>query len=555
MIEEIRIRNLALIEDATMRFSDGLTVLTGETGAGKSALLGGIRLAIGGRADASSVRDGSQAAVVEAVFDLDGESRDELEEMGFDVEGGTAIVRRRISRDGHSRCYINDGLASVKGLSSAMGKLVDLHGQHEHQSLLSPQNHVRYLDRWAVDSIAPAREAYSQALAAYRSAEAVLDHAKELARSSDFQIEQARFVCSQIDPVDPGPTEHDDLERELPILRNGENLALAASGALDALRADGNAIDLVSQAQHELSGVAGTDDRLDRIGSRLESCMVSLEDIAMELREYRDDVEFDPVALQQALDRLGELDGLVRRFGPTYEAMLEQWRESREVLETSVSGPDEIGRLESEAARAQAEVERAAEVLRERRAEASSRFCRELADNVSELAMEGSVFAMREEELPMRSWTSNGSCRYELLYSPDENMAPRPLSKIASGGELSRVMLAIECMVDAGNHRKTLVFDEVDAGIGGSTANAVADRLVRLSEDHQVIVVTHLPQIASRAQAHLLVSKSPGGRGATTEIEELDSEQRVAEIARMLSGTSDEAAMRHARNMLGDPVG
>ena len=555
MIEEMRIRNLALIEDATMRFSDGLTVLTGETGAGKSALLGGIRLAIGGRADANSVRDGSQAAVVEAVFDLDGESRDELEEMGFDVGGGTAIVRRRISRDGHSRCYINDDLASVKGLSSAMGKLVDLHGQHEHQSLLSPQNHVGYLDRWAADSIAPARESYSQALAAYRSAEAVLDHAKELARSSDFQIEQARFVCSQIDPVDPGPTEHDDLERELPILRNGESLALAASSALDALRADGNAIDLVSQAQHELSGVAGTDDRLDRIGSRLGSCMVSLEDIAMELREYRDDVEFDPVALQQALDRLGELDGLVRRFGPTYEAMLEQWGESREVLETSASGPDEIGRLESEAARAQAEVERAAEVLRERRAEASSRFCRELADNVSELAMEGSVFAMREEELPMGSWTSNGSCKYELLYSPDENMAPRPLSKIASGGELSRVMLAIECMVDAGNHRKTLVFDEVDAGIGGSTANAVADRLVRLSKDHQVIVVTHLPQIASRAQTHLLVSKSPGGRGATTEIEELDSEQRVAEIARMLSGTSDEAAMRHARNMLGNPVG
>ena len=552
MIEEMRIRGLALIEDATLRFSDGLTVLTGETGAGKTALLGGIRLATGGRADASAVREGCKEAVVEAAFSLDEDSRVQLEEMGFEVEDGTAIVKRRVSRDGRSRCYINDCMASVKGLSGSIGSLVELHGQHEHQALLSPANHVKYLDRWAGDEIEPARETYAEALSEYRRAKGELDRAEELVRASDFQIEQARFVCSQIDPVDPGPSEHDDLEEQLPILRNGESLAMAASGALEAIRGDGNAIDLVAQAQHELEGVAGTDRRLDQISERLGSCMVSLEDIAMELREYRDGVEFDPEALQRVLDRLGELDGLVRRFGPSYEAMLDQWRESKEILETSATGSDRIEQLQADVEAAQGRLETAASELRARRRSAASRFCEELAANVSELAMQGAVFEMREEELPLDSWTATGSCRYELLYAPAGGMTPRPLSKIASGGELSRVMLAIECMTDAGDQRKTLVFDEVDAGVGGSTANAVADRLAELAQKQQVIVVTHLAQIAAHAQTHLLVSKSTDGREARTTIERLDPEQRVAEIARMLSGTIDEASMQHARTMLED---
>ncbi len=551
MIEELRIHNLALIEKVQMNFGPGFTVLTGETGAGKSALLGGIKLAIGVRSDASLVREGCKEALVEAAFSVDdSEARAVIEQSGFSVEEDGVIVKRRISLDGRSKCYINDEIASVKGLSQTIGPLVDLHGQHEQQNLLSPNMHVEYLDRWAGDKIQPLKDEYKEAFYAYRKAKAALDEASDRASASEYQVEQARFVCSQIDPVNPGEGELDELESKLPILRNGESLAMSAAQALETLRKDGGVIDMLSCAMQELERTSNTDPKLDSLSMRLEENIAQLEDLGQDFRQYRDDVEFDPESLEKAMDRLGQLDGLVRRFGPTYEAMLDRWNESREILESLDNGSSVIAQLENETSKAKEHLLVCARNLEEARTNLGREFCEKLSSSVAQLAMQGCKFEIKQTELDLDTWTSTGSRRYELMYAPGARLTPRSLFKIASGGELSRVMLAIECMGEMQSSKKTMVFDEIDAGIGGEAANAVAAKLVELSKRHQVIVVTHLAQIAARANNHLLVLKEMAQGQPKTTINLIDGDDRVSEIARMLSGTTDDSALEHAKTML-----
>ncbi len=555
MIEAIRVGSLALIKECEMRFSGGMTVLTGETGAGKTALLGAIKLAIGARADAAAVREGEDGALVEAVFTCDTRAAEALAESGLPVDGDIILVRRRVSASGHSRCYVNDAMTTVGTLSSVVGRMVDLHGQHEHQSLLSPSNHLSYLDRWAGDDLTPLLDAYREALAAYRANAVELERARESERMSGYRIEQAQFVCDQIGAISPGESEHEELEAILPVLRNGESLAEASGEALGTIRSDGGVLDMMQSLLDSLRRASGTDSRLDAIAERAESVVLDLEDLAMELRSYRDSVEFDPDALRRALDRLGDLDGLIRRFGPTYSDVLSVWRESKEILESAVDAPGRIAELEARLERDRAELESAAGALDSFRMEAAASLSEELSRSAAELAMPGASFSFRHEKLDLASWDASGSSRYELMYAPSASMTPRPLARIASGGELSRVMLALETVIDDGDPSKTLVFDEVDAGIGGATAQTVASRLRDLGGTHQVIVVTHLAQIAAVADAHLLVEKEAGDGMPVTVIREISGQERVREISRMLSGTVDEASLEHARSMLEGAAG
>ena len=567
MIDELHVRNLALIADATMAFDPGLTVLTGETGAGKTALLGAIKLIVGGRADAGAVRDGAAEISVEASFARDSLLAAALAELGIEGEEPAVVARRRVSADGRSKCTVDGAMSNVRDLARTVGRLVELHGQHEHQELMAPANHIRFLDRWSWGTVGPRLEAYRASLARFRALEAEHAAAVEASRASDYQLEQARFVCGQIGAVNPGPAEYAELEAQLPVLRNGEALASSASEALALLRSEEGALDLLSRAQAGLARMEGTDERLDAIAARLAGQVADIEDACMELRAYRDEVEFDPVALQEALDRLGELDGLVRRFGPTYEAMLGLWDDMRSLVENAEGAGDRISKLERQLAKAREELSAAARALEEARTEAAQRFCPELADDLAELSMRGASFAMGETALDIADWGPQGSKRYELLYSPAPGVAPRPLAKIASGGELSRVMLSLECLInsaaDGGDPRaprKTLVFDEVDAGIGGATAQAVAARLESLAARQQVVVVTHLAQIAAVADRHLLVEKILPGDGVAeagvrTEIRAIAGDERVREVARMLSGSTDRAALEHAASLLGSAKG
>ena len=537
MLEELHVRDLALIEDAWLEFGPGMTVLTGETGAGKTALLGALKLLMGERGDSGSVRSGAAEALVEGRF----------------VAGGRALlVRRRVGADGRSRCFLDGEMATVGALAEQVGPLVDLHGQHEHQALLTAATHVGYLDRRAGTDAAAALEEYGEARTEFRAAVRERDTLEARRAETLRDTDYLRFVADEIDRADPKAGEDELLEARLPPLQHAERLEGAASEAAALLRGDGGAMDRAAEAAAALSKVSGIDTRLDALAQRAAEVSAVLDDLGGELRSYRDSVEHDPSALEEVLRRLGELSGLARKYGPRLDDVLRRRDEARQALADSEEGAEAAELAEARVTVARSELERAAEVLTAVRVKAAPEFIEALTESVRDLAMEGARFEVSFAELPFEDWTADGAERVEFLYAPAPDQPARPLAKIASGGEISRVMLALKGVLGDADSVETLVFDEVDAGIGGATARTIGARLAHVARTHQVIVVTHLAQVAAFADAHLVVSKSVDERTAATTVVPVTGEERVAEVARMLSGNGSDASSAHAREVLED---
>lgn len=540
MIDELHVQNVALIEDATMRPATGLTVLTGETGAGKSALLSSIKLLMGERADASAVREGADALIVEGrVFVRDG-----------DPEG--VVVRRRVGSDGRGRVTMDGRMASVRELAEVVGSGIDLCGQHEHQRLLQQASHVTLLDSWAHEHIAPAKEAYAQALARARKAQKELDRVREMARTASERLSDAQFVLERIDEVKPQEGELEELEEMLPRAQHAETLMRAAAEARHALAGDGGALDQISGALSEMRYAERFDTSISTLVSSLESVLIDAEDIAGELRDYRDNVDFDPERLDAMQTRMASLQRLLRAYGPTLEDVAARRDEAEEVLLAASDG-DYLERMaQKELDAAEDALTLAADALDAKRVEWAPRLAHTISEQMARLEMGTASLEFSIDRLPRRQWTAVGPSRVELLYRPAAGLTARPLRRIASGGEVSRVMLACKVVLGEADLTETLVFDEVDAGVGGATAVALADVLAQLATTHQVIVVTHLAQVAVRASRHFLVRKSEAEDAGSphTAIVRIDADERVAEIARMLSGDSSEASLTHAREML-----
>lgn len=541
MIDELHVRNLALIEDAVLRPSPGLTVLTGETGAGKTALLSALKLLAGERADVSQVREGETEAVVEARF-TDASSDD----GPGDAE---LIVRRRLGIDGRSRCTVDDEMVTVSSLAARVGPLLELCGQHEHQTLLSPQAHVAYLDRWS-GAVHEVLAAYQAAWARVSRAQEAYDEVVEAAKTSLADLEMARFTISEIDRVAPVPGEYESLESDLPALQHAEELAEGARSALLSLRDEGGALDSMAAAQAHLERLRGIDLVLDELIGVLSGVLASAEDMASDLRAYRDRVDFDPHELEQHLDRLGALEGLCKRYGPRMQDVFERRSHAQAIVDGAEGSSERLDAVKLALDDAERELTCSAQALaHERRAHAEG-FSAAITQAISELQMPDARVICLVDDLPRASWTSQGPQHIELLFAPGVALTPKPLSRIASGGELSRVMLALKGEVEHVESASTLVFDEVDAGIGGATAVAVGLRLARLARTNQVIVVTHLAQIAVHAQTQVVVSKFDRDGVPVTNLTVVEGEGRVREIARMLAGDESDAALRHARGLL-----
>jgi DNA repair protein RecN (Recombination protein N) len=539
MLDELHVRDYALVRDAQLILSPGCTVLTGETGAGKTAIVGALKLLIGERGDVLAIRDDSDELAVEG--------RLVLAENGVDEEH---IITRRLNREGRSRCTYDDGMVTVGALTERVGPSVDFHGQHEHQSLLAPAVQLTYLDRYAGERGSAALASYRQAWEAHRTAVRSLEELERASQLSDAAIAVAKNTVREMEAVRPLPDEYEELEASLPILRNGESLAIASQTALDALRDERGALDTLATAQRALSQEAGVDGRLDALAEQLESLSITADDLAMSLRAYRESVEFDPEALETALSRLGELEGLRKHFGPRMEDVFAAWEAASEQLALTGDAGERLAAARAGEVRAAEDLVFSAEALKKVRAEAAVGLAGDLSASIQELAMAGASVLFAATELPREQWTQSGSVRYELMYKPSATNRERPLAKIASGGELSRIMLALKTLLKTLDEQVTLVFDEVDAGIGGATATAVAERIRELAQSHQVVVITHLAQIAAVADKQFVVEKSVTAGSAFTEIREVAGDDRVAEIARMLAGSTDEAALAHARQLL-----
>ena len=556
MIDEIQVENLALIREATLVPARGLTVLTGETGAGKTALLSALKLLMGARADKDAVRDGEEALAVSGRFygiaSADGAESDAALAAGDFDDLRELVATRRVTADGRSRVSIDGRMASVGELARAVAPTIDLCGQHEHQQLMKTSQHVRMLDAWAGEAVAQAHAVYENAFATANAAAAELARVREAGEASSAKLDEARFVLQRIDAVDPREGEYDELLEELARVEHAETLAVAVSTAHEALAGEEGAIDALGSAISALDGAARFDAKLGEFAEALREAGYVLEDMARETRDYREGVEFDPEVLAQQQERMASLQGLLRMYGPRMEDVLARRAEAADLVSLVDDAAERERAAQQELDRAEEALAQAAAALSEARAEAAPRFAEAVCAQMDRLEMGGAQLVCDLAPLERGQWTKVGPQAVEFLFCPGAGMQARPLARIASGGEVSRVMLAVKVVLGEVDEVDTLVFDEVDAGVGGSTAVALADVLADLARTHQVIVVTHLAQVAVRGQAHYVVQKAAGDEGAMPETDlcQLDSAERPAEIARMLSGDATETSLAHARELL-----
>ena len=539
MIDQLHVTDVALIEDATIIPGEGLTVLTGETGAGKTALLAALKLLVGERADTTMVREGADQLSVEGrVIAPDADDPDGI------------VVRRSVSTAGRSRVEIDGRMASVRELAEAVGTHVDLCGQHEHQRLLNTATHIDLLDAYAADDLAAPLEAYGRAWEQDAAARAEFQRLQELATASAERVDAARFALARIDEVGPVPGELDELEGRLARAEHAEALLRAAATAHAACASDGGAQDALYTATNALEQVADHDDTLAAARDRLSSALIEVEDVARDLAGYGDADDFDARGLETMRERAAQLHGLIRTYGPTLDDVLARRTEAAEVVGAADGSDTLLSQARDRLEAADKSLAAAASALSEARAAAAPRLAAALTEQMSRLMMGSASIEVSCEHLERDAWGPRGADRVELLYRPGSGMEARPLARIASGGEISRVMLAAKVVLGARDTVDTLVFDEVDAGVGGAAAVALADVIAQLASTHQVIVVTHLAQVAVRADCHYVVSKDEGEGVPHTTLSQVSGDDRVAEVARMLDGSAAEASLAHARELL-----
>jgi DNA repair protein RecN (Recombination protein N) len=548
---ELRVENLLLIERAELALAPGLNVLTGETGAGKTVLAHALDLLLGGRARAGIVRPGASEAYVEGVFELPDALRGELgERLPADAE--EVVLARRVSSEGRTRAYLCGRSAAVGDLREVAVGLLSFYGQHEHRKLMLASAQLEMLDGFCGAEHLARRAAFGATYARVRGLQSALEELRERAGARERELDLLAFELAEIEAAEPSEAEEAELLGARGRMRHLEALRAAALGAAQAATPDEGegVVALLAAGGTALDGVSGVDGALDVLTERWRSLAYEAEDLAGELVRYADGLEGDPAALEAAEERLAVLDRLKRKHGGTIAEVLahaERCRERRDELEGAEVAL-ERGSAELDAARS--ELERAGAELREARVEAAPRLAAAVRERLAELAMEGASFDIALED---RGPGPSGADTVEFLIAPNPGVPAAPLREVASGGELSRVMLALLGVAHGGGSGDdtTLVFDEVDAGIGGHTARAVGAQLLALAEGRQILCITHLPQIASLAARHFCIEKDTDAEPARTTVRELRSGEVVAELVRMLGADADDAgARRHARELL-----
>ncbi len=554
MLQSLSIRDVVLIERLELSFDEGLGVLTGETGAGKSILLDALGLALGMRADSRLVRHGAKQAVVSASFELDNgrECEEILEKQGLLAEDGLLILRRVVGADGRSRAFVNDqpvGVALLKELGEA---LVEVHGQFESQRLMSPANHRGLLDSFGnlrdeVSEVSILWRDWREAKEAYRLAKEEMETAR---RDQDFLI----HAVSELENLAPEPGEEQALAAQRTMMMHGEHLIDAMNKALAELSRSDGAEESLRSAAHRLQQVA------DKADGRLDDAIAALDRAAIEAAEGRSqlektcgDIDLDPQKLEAVEERLFALRAQARKHDVEVDGLADFLSRMKAQLADVEDGGHRLKQLMEAERAARAGYSEAAQALSQARKKAAAILDKAVSGELTPLKMEKATFVSRIDQMDEQSWGENGCDQVTFEVSTNPGAPPGPLNKIASGGELSRFMLALKAVLAASDAVPTIIFDEVDAGIGGAVAAAVGERLSALAETAQVLVVTHSPQVASRGARHWRVSKTGGEAQVVTSIETLGDDDRREEIARMLAGAEvTEEARAAAHSLLQD---
>jgi DNA repair protein RecN (Recombination protein N) len=553
MLTELNIRNFAIIDELKVAFDGGLNVISGETGAGKSIIIGAVGLLLGDRANADMIRSFEDAAVVEALFNIreyDG-LRKKVREMGFG-DGEDLIVRRVVSRSGKNRSYINGALASLTSLATIGESLINICGQHEHQMILDPENHTDILDEFG--GLLPLRSVYQEAYHRYRELNERLHGLQELRRKKEEREDLLRFQIEEISQADIRTGEDAALLDEKKVLANVQKLIDFAEAAYETLYGKSDSVlTEFRNAAASVKEIRKIDTALKLSEEDMEELYYRIEDAAFTLRDYAKRHSFDPARMEALEERLELLGRLKRKYGGTLDAVLGKQAEAEEELRNIASVEEEIGMLVTAIAAERGRLTETGGILSRRRREVATALRETIEAEIKTLRMENARFAVVFREIPEgdAAFNEKGMDDLEFYLAANVGEEPKPLRGIASGGELSRIMLAMKKVLARTGSVGTIVFDEVDSGIGGATAQIVGQKLKEVSRHHQVLCITHLPQIACCGDRHYRVVKRIAGKRTNTTVSVLSEEERLEEIARMLGGVElTEKTRDHAREML-----
>ena len=550
MLIELRIKDYAVIHDLTLELGSGLSALSGETGAGKSIIVGALSLLLGERAASDTVRTGAERAMVEAVFDVATYPKlgVQLDDLGIEAEDGLLILRREVAAVGRNRAWINESPTTARTVGELGRSLVDLHGQHEHQTLLRKDTQRHILDAFgeAEEDASAVKEAYEELGGLEAKLRELQDHRRELASRVDF----LRFQMRELEEADVQSGEEEALTEESGRLENSEELLGETTRIHDELySAEGALTDKVSGLAQTLARLKGWDPALEGPHEELQGAYHALAEVGRDLSDYVGGLRHDPGRLEEVRSRLDLIHSLKRKYGPTAEDVIASRDRVRAKLDEVEDGGWDEDTLAAEVDRTRSDLIAAAARLSEKRQAAATRLEEEVEALLPDLGLPSGTFKVQMDTLP--EVKSRGAESIEFLVSVNAGFPPNSLARVASGGELSRVMLTLKAILAQVDQVPTLVFDEIDAGIGGQVASLVAAKLKDVARYHQVFVVTHLPQLASQACSHLLVEKDEREGLAATAVRGLTGDARVREIARMLSGDPEsETSQDHARELL-----
>ncbi len=563
MLRELSIRNFAIIDDLSISFEKDLTVLTGETGAGKSIIINAVNLILGSRASPELIRSSKEAAELEALFEVLPESpaASAAQAQGFDVSEGL-LVRRIIQRNGRHKIYVNGRLSTVQMLSTINEHLASISGQHAHQGLLKPEQHLLVLDQFGglIELRSRVSESYQQMLPLIKEWNALK---REQTEQTEHR-ELLEFQCREIQQAKIAPNEDKELEQERQRLRHAERLYETVGRCIDRLYgADGAVVEHVTEISKELQGLSSVDSSLSPLAEKVQEASFQLEDVANDLRGYLHQVVFDSDRLEVVEQRLDLLHRLERKYGGSLESVLARAGEAEEELKRISSLPEQITEVQEKLDQLYEKLCKLCRELSKKRKKAAQRFSGKVEHELSSLGMSGTRFEVRFRPSPVdesadthllldnNGIEATGIDRVDFLIAPNVGEDLRPLAQIASGGELSRIILALKAILATTESVETVIFDEVDAGIGGEVAEVVGRKLQSLARFHQVICITHLPQIARFGKHHFKIAKGVYKGRTRTGITLLDDKARVKELARMLGGVKiTKKTLDHAREMI-----
>ncbi|MDP4104511.1 MAG: DNA repair protein RecN [Bacillota bacterium] len=552
MLSEISIKNFAIIEALSLSFDKGLTVLTGETGAGKSIIIDAIHLLIGGRGSSEFVRHGEEKAEIEGLFNLDHDRHpcyQKAQQFGIEIEEGMVILRRDISRSGKSVCRINGKLVTISTLREIGSTLVDIHGQHEHQALMDETHHLSLLDQFGYKEISVSLSEYQTVFHRYEQTLGKLKALSENEQQTAHRLDLIQFQLDEIQKANLKLNEDDELLEEKRKLNNFERIFEAVQSSYNALQGEQKGLDWVSLVMGHLEAAAALDEAYKNTYEAVANSYYLLEEAARSLRNEMDQLEYDPQRLNEIEDRLTEINHLKRKYGSTIEEILEYASKIEEEIETLLNKETYIDQLEKELSSLRKDLSLEAKQLTDIRKKWAEKLTKLIHKELKELYMAKTIFEIHFES--KGNFSRDGMDDIEFYISTNPGEPLKPLSKTASGGELSRIMLALKSIFSKHQGVTSIIFDEVDTGVSGRVAQAIAEKIYKVAVNSQVLCISHLPQVAAMADTHLFISKVSKGGRTKSAVTPLTLHEKITEIGRMISGAEiTDLTKKHAEELL-----